>query len=97
MAELKIEKISINEFREKGFLQEANRLFSHPLGLALAVEIDKNGEERFCGIMDSRDDPEGLYFGSDVIDQKKIDHVKKLGESKQETRLKNLGWVIQPS
>ncbi len=31
----KIKRIDVKEFRDKGFLQEANRLFFHPLGLAL--------------------------------------------------------------
>lgn len=33
-------RIDIAEFRELGFLQEANRVFFHPLGLALEVVID---------------------------------------------------------
>lgn len=32
-----IKYMNIKEFREKGFLQEANRLFFHPCGLALEV------------------------------------------------------------
>src|SRR4030042_1182881 len=32
-----IKRMNIKEFKEKGFLQEANRLFFHPLGLALEV------------------------------------------------------------
>ena len=35
-----VKKMSIKEFREKGFLQEANRLFFHPLGLALEISVD---------------------------------------------------------
>lgn len=35
-----IKSMNIKEFREKGFLQEVNRLFFHPLGLALEVEVD---------------------------------------------------------
>lgn len=37
---MSVKKMDIKEFREKGFLQEANRLFFHPLGLALEVQID---------------------------------------------------------
>ena len=36
----KIKRMSINEFQKKGFLQEANRLFFHPLGMALEVYVD---------------------------------------------------------
>jgi len=53
--------LSIKEFREKGYLQELNRTFLHPLGLALTVQIE-NGEETFSQIWDSRDDPEGIYY-----------------------------------
>jgi len=56
-------RIDIKEFRERGYLQEANRLFFHPLGLALEVIIDEeNGSMRLGGIWDSRDDPEGILF-----------------------------------
>ena len=33
----KIKRMNIKEFRKVGFLQEANRLFFHPLGLALEI------------------------------------------------------------
>ena len=32
-------KIDVKEFREKGYLQELNRRFLHPLGLALEIII----------------------------------------------------------
>ncbi len=35
-----MKKINIKEFREFGYLQEVNRRFLHPLGLALEVVID---------------------------------------------------------
>ena len=57
-----IKKISIKEFREKGYLQELNRMFLHPLGLALEVIIDKNGEESLGGIWDYREDGEGIVY-----------------------------------
>jgi hypothetical protein len=58
-----VKRIDIKEFREKGYLQEANRLFFHPLGLALEVIIDKEtGEEKLGGIWDYREDPEGILF-----------------------------------
>lgn len=63
-------KMSIEEFRESGLLQEVNRRFFHPIGLALAVdapddtdsdEVKAEGEKLAC-IYDSRDDPEGFVF-----------------------------------
>jgi len=90
-----IRRIDIKEFREKGFLQEANRLFFHPLGLALEVEIDDSGNEKLGGVWDYRDDPEGMAFGDGIIDQNKIDHVLKLKDSKRDVRFKLFGGFIQ--
>ncbi len=41
-----IERIDIKEFREKGYLQEVNRRFFHPLGLALEIIIKDDKIER---------------------------------------------------
>jgi hypothetical protein len=70
-----INYLDIAEFRELGFLQEANRLFFHPLGLALEVVVNDDGTEKLGGIWDYRDDPEGIIFGPDVIDVEKIQNV----------------------
>lgn len=60
-----IKRIPIKEFRALGFLQEANRQFFHPHGLALEVVVDDlTGEERLGGVWDYRDDPEGVLFGN---------------------------------
>jgi hypothetical protein len=56
------EYVPVKEFRERGYLQEVNRLFFHPLGMALAVEQGDDGEWRFVGVLDARDDPEGFMF-----------------------------------
>lgn len=82
-----INTIDIKEFREKGYLQEANRLFFHPLGLALAVNIDENGEETLGDVWDYRDDPEGMFFGSNELHVDKINHVADLKTSKIKKRL----------
>jgi hypothetical protein len=53
---MEAKKIDIKEFRAKGFLQEVNRKFFHPLGLALEVKIDDvTGEESLNGIGDCRE------------------------------------------
>ena len=82
-----IKYIDIKEFRELGFLQEVNRKFFHPLGLALEIVIDDNDNYILKGIWDSRDDPEGIYFGPNVIKQKKIDLINSLLKSKQQYRI----------
>lgn len=91
-----IKHMNITEFRKEGFLQEANRTFFHPLGLALEVIVDDNtGEERLGGVWDHRDDPEGIMFSPLCINQSKIDRVNALRDSKAEARIKIMGEVVQ--
>lgn len=58
--------MDIAEFRKLGLLQEVNRRFFHPIGLALAVNAAKDDEppiaETLAYIIDRRDDPEGFMF-----------------------------------
>lgn len=54
-----IKRIDIREFRERGYLQELNRQFLHPLGLALEVVILDDGSEELGGVWDYRSDSEG--------------------------------------
>ena len=86
----KIKRIDIKEFRAKGFLQEANRKFFHPLGLALEIMInDDTEEESLGGVWDYRKDNEGVLFGPNIISNDKIDYVEKLRKSKIEWRKEN--------
>jgi len=55
-------KLNAREFREKGYLQELNRRFLHPLGLAIEIKVEDDGTEVLGGIWDSRDDEEGIYY-----------------------------------
>ena len=94
-------RIDIKEFREKGYLQEVNRRFFHPLGLALEVVIDEGtGEERLFGVWDSREDPEGFMFGGDHLQteeaKKKKENIDAEMQEKKKHREKNLGYHIQP-
>lgn len=84
----KIKRIDIKEFRALGFLQEANRLFFHPLGLALEAIISDDGSEKLGGLWDYRDDPEGMFYENGRIKQERIDFVDKLKKSKIEIRKK---------
>lgn len=89
-------KLSVKEFREHGYLQELNRKFLHPLGLALEVVLEKDGSERFGEVWDSRDDPEGMFYGPDMIDPEKARVIAQEAEFKAATRWEELGYVIQP-
>jgi hypothetical protein len=83
-----------------GVVQEANRLFFHPLGLALGVRTDDiTGVSQFF-LWDAREDPEGVYF-SDVIvrTQAALDkaaQVDQLFLARRAAREAALGYVIQP-
>jgi hypothetical protein len=83
----KIKRIDIKEFREKGYLQELNRRFSHPLG----------------GIWDYCGDKEGIYYDiSNAELERKTRFIdKKLFiDIEFENRCKNrkeiLGFDIEP-
>lgn len=88
--------ISVKEFREHGYLQELNRQFLHPLGLALSVEIDDDGNESLGGIWDCREDETGLIFDEDVLDTGKTDAVVTEQKTRHELRKQELGYDIQP-
>jgi len=91
-----IKYIDITEFREMGFLQEANRLFFHPLGLALEVNIDDDGTERLSGVWDYRDDPEGMVFDKESLSLEKWRNVSQEKVRHFSARVKLFGQYIQP-
>ncbi len=99
-----IKRMDVKTFRELGYLQELNRQFLHPLGLALEVVIDDDtGNESFGGVWDYRDDPEGITYG---IGQSDLDRVQRFViksqyvESERQriaiSRNKLLGFDIEP-
>lgn len=94
-----IKNIDIKEFRELGFLQEVNRLFFHPRGLALAINInDATGDESLHCIWDYRDDPEGVIFANwdDLSNAKaKADRVATELQRHTHARKKLFGDFIQ--
>ena len=81
-----IKHMDIKEFREIGLLQEVNRLFFHPRGVALEVVISDNGTESLGGIWDSRNDPEGMLFDVNMIEEDKIKRVEAMLERHVATR-----------
>lgn len=96
-----IKTMNLDEFVKLGLLQEVNRRFFHPMGLALSVvsEMDRS-KCVFGDIWDYRDDPEGIIFGDEVSRdeefKQKAETIDKMLEEKRATREKNLGWHIQP-
>jgi hypothetical protein len=93
--------MSVREARELGFIQELNRRFLHPLGLALEVIIDKEtGEERIERFWDARDDSEGWVFDDSIANseefRRKAEEVTKNETSRHTKRYASLGYIVQP-
>lgn len=93
-----VKKMDIREFREAGFLQEVNRLFFHPHGLALEVVIqDDEGTEVLGGIWDAREDPEGMIYGENMINPEKVRRVVEECNKHVLARKELFGSIIQPA
>ena len=89
-----IKHLSIMEFQDMGLLQEVNRLWFHPRGLALSIAVPDDPEKpaTLDGIWDSRDDPEGFMFDpSDPPVQSNATHAQELVDGKREARHKLFG------
>lgn len=87
--------LDVKSFRELGYLQELNRQFLHPLGLALEVVLEDDGTESLGRIWDSREDPEGFIFGDDGPDPVKTKRIEGLMSEAYHQRKKRLGFYIQ--
>lgn len=89
--------MDIAEFRRIGLLQEINRLILHPLGLAMAVDMDDDGTETLLGVYDNRQDPEGWYFAGLTADEvARGEALQELRDKRAPARIAALGYVIQP-
>ncbi len=98
---MNIKKIDIKEFRESGYLQEVNRRFFHPLGLAIVVT--KEDDEFISGICDYRDDIEGIYYDINNSDEerkskfkKNKDFIDKQLKIRLSNRKSKLGFGVEP-
>ena len=89
--------MDLQEFVDVGFLQEANRQFFHPLGLALEVSCsDPDGRYDTLRVWDCRDDPEGVVFGDGMLDLDKRRRVTLEDARHVEARIRMFGSPIQP-
>lgn len=89
--------MDIAEFQRLGLLQEINRLFLHPLGLALEVTVAEDGTKMLSGVQDDRDDLEGIYFTdlSEADVARALDLFSEV-DRRAPHRLAALGYIIQP-
>lgn len=84
--------------RETGLMFEINRTILHPLGMALELSVDDEGDEYLSGIWDYRDDPEGLAYAEEAFLSglsKYMEFMHDFGEHKLSERMENMGYVIQ--
>ena len=84
------------EFVDFGYLHELNRQFLHPLGLALYVVEEEDGTIKLGGILDYRDDPEGMIFAEDVLDPAKAARVAAEATARRDARVQGIGFWVQP-
>lgn len=93
--------LSVKEFRDLGLLQEINRRFLHPMGLALSVIMKEDGSiSGFGKISDYRDDADGMRYDEEFLKSndciEKFLSVENLFAAKKEFRENNLGYHVQP-
>jgi hypothetical protein len=89
-----IDYMDIKEFVDLGYLQEVNRKFFHPLGLALVAERTDEGY-KIAGVWDCRDDQEGIYFDGETVSYDKASYVLNQQLDRQTIRVNGLGFWIQ--
>jgi hypothetical protein len=94
--------LDADTFRDDGYLQEVNRRFLHPLGLALEWQAggDDDGNA-LLRVWDCRDDPEGIAFaaapGTAIFEDGKAERVADLEAQRRPARVAALGYWIQPA
>lgn len=88
-------KMTVADFVDEGFLQEANRLFFHPRGIAIST-VQDGDELTFGKILDHRDDPEGITFLPSLISSQKVCAVEIEKLKHIESRTALFGSPIQP-
>jgi len=100
---MKTENImDVEVFRKMGYLQELNRLFLHPLGLALSIIVEEDGKEHFGEIWDYREAEEGIYYDLKNSKDKRIKEFKKKQKFIEKElleripkRIKKLGFGVE--
>lgn len=98
-----LKRMLTSEFREQGYLQELNRQFLHPLGLALEVTVEEDGTEKLGGIWCYQEDLEGIRYDYANSSQERLtearrkrDNISNVKNSRLKARRKALGYWIEP-
>jgi len=89
------EKMTIKDFIDLGLLQEVNRYFFHPRGLALCASFETGiPDPGKLIVLDFLDEPGGVIF--DTVDPEKVKRVQALLSDRKEERKKLYGFSRQP-
>jgi len=92
-----INYMNICNFVELGYLQEVNRGFLHPLGLALEATEFVDGCCELSGVWDYRGDAEGMLYGHtpDAFKASRVDAERERHRVARE-KLLGPGCIVQP-
>lgn len=94
-----IKRMDIRDFCDEGYLQEVNRRFFHPLGLALEVNIFEDGTKELGGIWDYRETETGMWYAESITKLEKFksraDRFDELFQKRLLERYNLLGYGIQ--
>lgn len=82
-------KMSIEDFKDKGVLQEVNRMFFHPRGIHLRIEKGK------LVPYDYTDDPDGILYRQELSPEAEK-YCEELLNAKSRPRLDKFQFVVQP-
>lgn len=88
--------MNLQEFVDFGLLQEVNRQWAHPRGLAFAVACDENMQPLYLLVQDRRTDSEGVIYDSSTLDVDKACRVRDDYVARGLIRIRALGFVVQP-
>lgn len=93
-----ISVMDLTEFVEEGWLQEANRQFFHPHGLALEVARHPDGGYQLSRIWDYREDVEGIVFAPGELSEEKRRrvHEERMRHAAHREALFNFPLDVQP-
>jgi hypothetical protein len=85
--------LEASTLRDDGYLQEVNRGFFHPLGLALELDTGTG----ILRILDFRDDPGGVMFPWTVDTETLATRLAAIRIARQPARIRELGFWQQPT
>jgi len=85
-------------FIDHGYLQELNRQFLHPLGLALEIQIDDDGKPSdSCRIVETSDPAGKTYRELPTVEShRKALTVEIRRQEIERARVQKYGFIIQP-